>query len=203
MPKITRTLTRDMPNGDRYVAHIELLAAEGSRFDESGISPGFSLTGEIYEKRSNASGAARQRMGREPDISGAIGDRLVRVFPELALLNSAHLSDPDGMPMHAEANGWYWYNGSRDDIEQDRYNGFNGDIYPHQLERYGLPDTEMGKREYCYRVTCDTLRVDSIPRKITTREQFAEFVNAQQERWTQEAAEVRALIESLPEEVLA
>jgi hypothetical protein len=108
---IKRTLTRDMPNGDRIIAKIEL------RGDEGTLSPGFSLTGEIYEARSNASGATRQRMGRDIDVGGQIHDELIRAFPQLAPLAALHLSDPNGVPMHADANGWYFYS----DAYQDKY----------------------------------------------------------------------------------
>ena len=72
---LKRTLIRDMPNGDRYVAHLEARIAEGDERFVGGLSPAFSLTGELYERRSNASGAARQRQGREPDCCGAMSYR--------------------------------------------------------------------------------------------------------------------------------
>lgn len=210
---IKRTVTRDLHNRDRIVAHLELrIAAEGERF-VGGLSPGFSATGEIFEARKNAGGAARQRMGRESDICGAITDQIAKAFPHLKPFTDLHFSDPDGVPMHAVANGWYWYAGSRPEVTTVQYTGYTGDIYPHQLEKYNLPDTEQGRREYCYRVACNILRVDEIPlseitpedespREFATylRQRFHEFVDAQRERWAQEAAEARALLESLPED---
>ena len=41
MPKIKRTVTRDLPNRSRVVAELELrLAPPGNRFCEDGLSPG-------------------------------------------------------------------------------------------------------------------------------------------------------------------
>jgi hypothetical protein len=176
MPKITRTLTKDLPDGTRVVAELELrLARDGERFDESGLSPGFGVTGEIYEPRSNAKGAARQRQGREPDGWGAIGEELVRYFPKIAPIAALHLSDPDGAPMHAEANGWYWYSS---------YDGKGTHAFPDKR-----PD---------YEIACEYLRLPAggIP-SPQNRRSFKELVDSQRERWADEAREARELLESL------
>lgn len=174
MPKIKRTLTKDLPGGTRVVAELELrLARDGERFCEDGISPGFAVTGEIYEPRSNAKGAARQRQGREPDGSGAIGDTLVRYFPEIAPIVALHLSDPDGTPMHAEANGWYWYSS-----------------YDGQGTHHNWDDRTD------YDVACDYLRMGAIPGP-QNRASFKRLVDDQRERWADEAREARELLESL------
>ena len=177
MPKIKRTLTRDLPNRSRAVAKLELrLAPDGERFCEDGISPGFSVTGEIYMARSNASGATRQKMGRESDSSGAIGDDLARIFPEITSIAALHLSDPDGAPMHAESNGWYWYSS---------YDGKG---------THAFPDDRSD-----YEVACDYLRLPQggIP-SPQNRASFKELVDEQRERWAAEAAEAREILEGLP-----
>lgn len=196
---IRRTVTRDLPNRTRIVARLELgIAPEGERLTEAGLSPHFSTVCDIYEPRSNASGAARQRLGREPDSGGADTEAIARAFPKLKPIADLHLSDPDGVPLHAEANGWYWYAGSRPDVVE-QYTGFNGEIHAWQLEERGLPDSDLGRRAYCYRLACEILRVAAIHNDLT-REQFTAFVDDQRERWAQEATEARALLESLPEE---
>lgn len=223
MPITQKTLIRDMPNGDRIVAHLELREAlPGERFDERGLSPSFSATGELYEKRGTWSGAAAQRNGREPATSGCIHEEILRAFPHLESFVALHLSDPSGLPMHAEANGWYWYCGTRTDIVRPRYCGINGDIYAWRLAERNLPDTIEGRVEYCYQIACEMLRVDEISIEVEpyeppadapawgtpwvesklayterVRTAFTEFVNAQQARWEQEAAAGRALLESL------
>lgn len=179
---IKRTLTRDMPNRDRIVAHLELrIADEGQRF-VGGLSPGFSATCEIYEARSNASGAARQKMGRDADSGGADHEAILRAFPQLDRFVELHLSDPDGVPMHALANSWYWYS---------HWDGKG---------THGVP----GRSDY--EVACRTLRVGAIPAEIPRQRngegnipaEFVAFVDAQRERWANEAREARKMLESLP-----
>ena len=60
----------------------------------------FTITGsvELIDKRY-----------RDPIITcGAIHDTIEQHYPELAPLITVHLSAPDGVPMHAEANARYW-----------------------------------------------------------------------------------------------
>jgi hypothetical protein len=174
---ITRTLTRDLSDRSRVVAHLELrLAPEGERFCENGLSPGFSATCCVYEPHGTWSGAARQRNGREPDGGGANHGQILRAFPELAPFVALHLSGPDGVPMHAESNGWYWYSS---------YDG------------RGTHNTHDGRTDYD--VACDYLRLErgAIPCP-QNRESFARLVDAQRERWAREAAEARMLLEALP-----
>ena len=46
---------------------------------------------------------------RDPIITcGAIHDTILKHFPELSPIVKVHLSEPDGVPMHAEANARYW-----------------------------------------------------------------------------------------------
>src|SRR4029077_3419483 len=117
----------------------------------------------------------RQCQGREPDGWGAIGDTLARYFPEIAPIAALHLSDPDGAPMHAEANGWYWYSS---------YDGKGTHAFPDERSDYD--------------VACDYLRLPpgGIP-SPQNRRSFKELVDSQRERWADEAREARKLLESL------
>jgi hypothetical protein len=46
---------------------------------------------------------------RDPVITcGAIHEIILEHFPDLAPIVKVHLSEPDGVPMHAEANSRYW-----------------------------------------------------------------------------------------------
>jgi hypothetical protein len=60
----------------------------------------FSTTGEILRHAKN---------GRKvSDACGCIHDDIIKHFPQLQLLVDIHLSDEDGVPMHAYANAAYW-----------------------------------------------------------------------------------------------
>lgn len=194
---IKRRLERAMPDGRYVIADLEM------RTGDTGLSPAFSLTGEIWENHGHLTGVGRHRRHvnsggewGEADCFGALSEDLVRAFPKLKFFERMHLADPtSGEPMHAEANGWYWYQGSRHDLpEYNQYHGGNTTIYPHQLADRGVETRE----EYCYKVACDLLRVESIPEEIVTREQFAAFVDELRAGWRREAAEAQAFIESLP-----
>jgi hypothetical protein len=94
----TVTLARSLPNGDYLRATVRTALGY------------FSLTGELYERRPNARGITRYEQGREPDIGGQITDDVLRAFPKLAPFARMHLADVEtGVPMHADANGWYFY----------------------------------------------------------------------------------------------
>lgn len=66
--------------------------------------PYFSVTGSIWANRS-----AHTRGPDNPHTSGQVHDEVLRNFPDLADLVALHLADIDGVPMHAVANGEYFY----------------------------------------------------------------------------------------------
>lgn len=77
----------------------------------------FSVTGEVYEPHGTWSGEARFRNGRDCDGAGQCGE--IAHFPEMVPIMRVHLCDMEGVPMHAEANGWYWYElGALDTVEK-------------------------------------------------------------------------------------
>lgn len=69
--------------------------------DGCGQKPYFSITGEIYHK-------GKPMTDRNMISCGCVHEDILKVAPELKPLVDIHLSDMDGVPMHAEANGWYW-----------------------------------------------------------------------------------------------
>lgn len=60
----------------------------------------FSITGEIKRKAKNNRWVE--------DCGGAIHEQIVKHFPRLQELVDIHLSDEDGIPMHAYDNAGYW-----------------------------------------------------------------------------------------------
>lgn len=105
------SIYRDVPGSDsRVVAELEL-----REDDPRGLSDAFAVTGELYERHGTWSGKAQHENGREPDACGAIHGEILKAFPGLAPLVALHLSDPDGVPMHAAANAAYFIReGKRD-----------------------------------------------------------------------------------------
>jgi hypothetical protein len=151
----------------------------------------FSVTYELYNSKRAFD------LGSTEAVSscGSSDETILAAFPELEPLVALHMSDVEtGEPDHAEANGWYWYAGAYD--LPRRYGPRLEDIYKHQLDEAGLPDTDEGRRRLMYQRACRLLRVGSIPDGLD-REAFAEFVNAQRERWAREAREANALIDEL------
>lgn len=89
--EIIAQATERRPLGDRIDVAYE---ARLYRLDGND-RPYFSLTGTEWER------------GREV-AGGAMHERVVEVWPELAPLAVIHLSDDRGVPMHAAANMAYW-----------------------------------------------------------------------------------------------
>ena len=78
--------------------HRIKVVAELHSFD--GQTPYFSITGEVDRQAKN-----NRWM---PFLSGCIHDEILQHFPQLQLLVDMHLSDEDGVPMHAYENAAYW-----------------------------------------------------------------------------------------------
>lgn len=173
-----RILVRDMPDRSRVTAVLRIDQIGGN------AHPHFSATGELYEPHGTWSGAAQQRSGREPDTCGMVHDEILRAFPGAAPFVAMHLSDyPSGTPMHALANSWYFYSDGHLAYELKSY----GQEY---VDRHG-----SGRERAARTLRCS---IDDLPADAG-EEEFAEFVNAQRERWAREAAAAIELLERMPD----
>lgn len=129
MSYTTKTIGRDLPNGD----YIEIRAEER---DNSGtLSAGFSITANGWEKRGTWSGRDAKRNGREAVFGGCVHEIILSVAPELAPIVAAHLANQDGTPMHAQANGWYFYSGGAAAYEREQIARGRDYGYSRQLEK--------------------------------------------------------------------
>lgn len=184
---IRRTLIRDLADRSRVVVHLELRERE----DAGGLSPAFSVTTELYAAHGSQSGRSRHRHDHDSDSCGCLHEVALMAFPELVPLVGLHLADSEtGEPMHAEANGLYFYRTAR---------GLPGgwtDDHRH-AEREGL-----SVADYALRVACSILRVDSIPLDYLPQQDltaaFHQFVNDQRERWQREARTGREQLQAIP-----
>ncbi len=109
------------------------------------------------------------------EAGGCLHDESLAAAPQLADLIALHLSDADGVPMYAAANGWYWLQGAVPDTTE-RYHAGNG-----------MPSRSP---ERCLAGLAKHLRI-SLDEAHTllplSRAEFYAYVEAQRPRWKQEA----------------
>ena len=175
-----RTIGRDLPNGD----YIEIQAEE--RDDSGTLSPGFSITLDGWEKRGTWSGRAAKRNGRDMTFGGCDHDTILRVAPELAPIVAAHLADQDGTPMHAEANGWYFYSGGAAAYERRMVAEGRDYGYSRNLE---MSDHDRAARAL-------NIPPADLPTGLD-REGFARFVASLADRWAGQAQAARDALHAM------
>lgn len=150
---------------------LERLRVKGGLRDMAGNpAPYFTLTADIDE----------WDRGKWHEAGGGAAHSLILAqFPEFADLAALHLSDIEGVPMHALANGYYWYEGGSAPF---------GRWWPAELE-YGRPVTAGQQIDIIARhlriTPCESL--DLFNRSLT-RAQFADYIEGCRPRWAREAA---------------
>ena len=97
-----------------YGQNLQLLVFGGLHNIKGNHAPYFSLTGETW--RANADGS-RDAQARDCESCGCLHETILKAFPKFADLAALHLSDIDGVPMHAESNGWYNLAGALSDLQ--------------------------------------------------------------------------------------
>jgi hypothetical protein len=80
-------------------------------------SPYFSVTATGWRNKT--------RCDSSWSFGGCCHDLILEHWPELAPVIALHLHDVDGIPMHAEDNGWYWLAGALGGMGE-QYHGGNG-----------------------------------------------------------------------------
>jgi hypothetical protein len=152
----------------------------GLRYLKGNKAPYFSVTVDGREK------SAR---GRGSDFGGCCHDLVAKVTPDLKPLIALHLSNTEGQPTHAEANGWYWLAGACGGLGEE-YHGGSG--------KFGKSTGE------CEQILADHLRITAnearglVVAALTlaetegvksAREMFAKNVDGMANRWKKEADE--------------
>lgn len=74
-------------------------------FHKGNKSPYFSITGSVYK----ATKSGKRDMRYQDSIRcGCLHEDILKAYPGMRDLVELHLSDMNGSPMHAVANGWYY-----------------------------------------------------------------------------------------------
>jgi len=129
--------------------------------------PYFSLTGRIV-------------INGRTDISGAIHEEILKVFPELEDFASLHLSDIDGKPLHSLENGKYWAGFTK----YQETNNKNLSELLRISEKSAQRLSYDSLVEETYKIKEDTDK-DVLPEEL-----FKDFHDKQLRRWKQEADNV-------------
>jgi hypothetical protein len=163
-----RTLAKSLPNRDYIRAVAELVHLDGN------ARPYFSVHRELwYATKAWTGRQHQQRKPRDPDACGCMHDDVLAAFPELAPVVRVHLADDNGVPMHALANGWYFYSGKAH--ENDPYNRFRGRT-PHEVAATAL-----------------NIEPDQLPQGLDY-DQFAEFVESLRPVWRKQAEAAKKVL---------
>ena len=161
------------------------LSAKGELVKRGDQLPYYSITGDVQ---------IMDRRYRDPFIlGGCIHDEILKYWPELAPLVRVHLSGPDGVPMHAEANARYW--AGLANYQPD--------------DNYGrrVLETDNQGRQWAPDTLADHLRV-SVREAREAREAMARGISWRQiletlnliERWSNEAGAARKLLRDVQRE---
>lgn len=146
------------------------------------LSDAFAVTGELYEGRGRQTGKTRYERGLEPDSCGAMHETILEWVPELAPVVALHLADPNGVPMHAVANGWHFYSGDARRWEQRQVEA--GKSW--YAREYEMSDHDRAARAL-------HIPPADLPTGLNWAE-FEEFAESLRERWQESARTARELI---------
>lgn len=185
-----RVLVRDLPDRS-IVATLRIERIGGN------ASAHFSATCELHEAHVTGSGAGERRRGSEPELSGAAHGEILAAFPGAAAFVQMHLAEyPSGVPMHAEANGFYFLTGEAERYEREHYG-------PAYTMRAGSRLTRCARALRLH-------SADDIPYELANaaaagaltdddRPAFAAFVDTLRPRWESEARAAIAILEMMPD----
>lgn len=176
---LRRTLSRSLPNGD----YIEVVA--GLHQLDGNERPYWSVTCSVWEKRgSTLIGKRRHTRGCESDMGGPMHELIREAFPELEPVIAVHLADDLGVPMHAVANGWYFYSGQAREYEERHPKSY---LNPDRLN-----DLERAARAL-------HIPASELP-AFMGKEKFEAFAEGLRPRWREQSDAARTVLEAMPEE---
>lgn len=177
--------------GNPIMRRYRLRALGGLHYIRGNKLPYFSLTGEL--ERAIPGGNWYM------ETCGAIHEELLAKFPSLKPLADLHLSDINGEPMHAEANGWYNMAGALGGAGEGFHRG-NGKLNINGEYRTPTPDeclvffaqhARISEQEALALRNQMSALIDENGVKVA-RACFGNWIEAQKPRWKAEAERVIA-----------
>lgn len=170
------------------VADLRFKVEGGLHYFKSNSKPYFSLTANGWDRGS--------------EFGGCCHDVILKRFPDLADFAALHLSDIDGNPTYADANGWYNLAGYFDGAGE-RYHVGNSERHFPCVAPADKPwkTTEFRKptKDECLAIWAEYLRIPVAQAKIAAddiarvwnwpdmKAAHKVFVEAQHPRWKAEA----------------
>lgn len=183
-------------NGKQTLRIYRLRVTGGLHYLSGNARPHFSITADL-DSRAATGGKFIEESG------GCLHREIEQHFPgRFSDMIALHLSDDDGTPIHAEANGWYWLAGSVADGFGERYHGgtskmqhwredgsFDGYREPTQAESLAMfarhvRITDDDARQVRHDIESDYLANGA----ESARELFRAFIESQRDRWQAEAS---------------
>jgi hypothetical protein len=175
--------SRRLPAGtDGYRVPLIMKVYGGLNYLKGNSAPYFSLT---YWQH-------RVGLSHQCESGGAGHERILKLFPRFADLAALHLSDIDGVPMHAEANGWYWLAGSLGGLGE-QYHGGNVGYGSHRSEAECLDffarhcRITEGEARTIRTMVGETYRNGGDERRELARARWGKLMESMRARWKREA----------------
>ena len=121
-------------------------------------------------------------------------DLILEHCPELAPLADLHLSDINGVPMHAVENGWYWLKGAAGDQGSFFSESINPEEEPEKCMQMLAKHLRISNAE-TQRLIQGTTRFVKRVGSITAKQEFARYIERLKPHWKAEADEAIELFD--------
>lgn len=121
--------------------------------------------------------------------AGCLHNDILKLFPDLKDVVALHLSDRNGIPMHAFSNGWYWLEGACGGLGSQFHGGNNSDYdqqSPDQCRTILAEHLRISDEEATILVAT-TKRLADSDGITAAKNNFQVFVDDQIPRWQREA----------------
>ena len=128
----------------------------GLDYIQGNKKPYFSITAEI-------------KKGINLRAFGCLHEEILKIYPELSDIVALHLSDIDGIPLHAVENGYFWL-----------------------MAVQGINQYEKSTDKNYLKMFCEYVRISEsdgkkLAERIKNKNEFSAWVDTQKSRWKKEA----------------